>query len=195
MHLLAKNCFGRFWSGLWVNVLYIEFPARLFFFKTDPIPGRQGSMHYYSLQIWIFHAIPSKKKNFWYLIPHLHPPQPMVHDQLPPYGVEVGAKYILARNWIKYTNLHSKIMYWFLEVGGQFPKNMVFLCSLGYIMHFLAKQPLSVINSKPSNPSHRVGFEMLHPLYTGGSRLSRIFWEHANLSGLSVIWLISTNLH
>ena len=30
---------------------------------------------------------------------------------------------------------------------------------------------------------------------TGGSRLSRIFWEHTNLSGLSVIWLISTNLH
>ena len=25
---------------------------------------------------------------------------------------------------------------------------------------------------------------------TGGSRLSRIFWEHENLSGLSVIWLI-----
>ena len=25
---------------------------------------------------------------------------------------------------------------------------------------------------------------------TGGSHLSRIFWEHENLSGLSVIWLI-----
>ena len=25
---------------------------------------------------------------------------------------------------------------------------------------------------------------------TGGSCLSRIFWEHENLSGLSVIWLI-----
>ena len=30
---------------------------------------------------------------------------------------------------------------------------------------------------------------------TGGSRLSQIFWEHANLSGLSVIWLTSTKLH
>ena len=27
-------------------------------------------------------------------------------------------------------------------------------------------------------------------VYTGGSRLSRIFWEHENLSGLSVIRLI-----
>ena len=27
---------------------------------------------------------------------------------------------------------------------------------------------------------------------TGGSHLSQIFWEHENLSGLSVIWLIST---
>ena len=26
--------------------------------------------------------------------------------------------------------------------------------------------------------------------YTGGSRLSWIFWEHENLSGLSIIWLI-----
>ena len=25
---------------------------------------------------------------------------------------------------------------------------------------------------------------------TGGSRLSQIFWEHENLSGLSIIWLI-----
>ena len=25
---------------------------------------------------------------------------------------------------------------------------------------------------------------------TGGSRLSWIFWEHENLSGLSIIWLI-----
>ena len=24
---------------------------------------------------------------------------------------------------------------------------------------------------------------------TGGSRLSRIFWKHENLSGLSIIWL------
>ena len=32
-------------------------------------------------------------------------------------------------------------------------------------------------------------------IYTGGSRLSRIFWEHENLSGLSVIWLTSTYLH
>ena len=30
---------------------------------------------------------------------------------------------------------------------------------------------------------------------TGGSRLSQIFWEHENLSGLSVIEIISTNLH
>ena len=34
-----------------------------------------------------------------------------------------------------------------------------------------------------------------HNICTGGSCLSQIFWEHANLSGLSVIWLISTNLH
>ena len=31
--------------------------------------------------------------------------------------------------------------------------------------------------------------------YAGGSRFSRIFWEHENLSGLSVIRLISTDLH
>ena len=30
---------------------------------------------------------------------------------------------------------------------------------------------------------------------TGGSRLSQIFWEHENLSGLSVIWLISTKIY
>ena len=30
---------------------------------------------------------------------------------------------------------------------------------------------------------------------TGGSHLSWIFWEHENLSGLSVIWLTSTYLH
>ena len=30
----------------------------------------------------------------------------------------------------------------------------------------------------------------LHNDDTGGSRLSRIFWEHENLSGLSIIWLI-----
>ena len=36
----------------------------------------------------------------------------------------------------------------------------------------------------------------LHDLITtGGSHLSRIIWEHENLSGLSVIFLISTNLH
>ena len=29
-----------------------------------------------------------------------------------------------------------------------------------------------------------------HYVITGGSRLSRIFWEHENLSGLSIIWLI-----
>ena len=28
-------------------------------------------------------------------------------------------------------------------------------------------------------------------LNTGGPHLSQIFWEHENLSGLSVIWLIS----
>ena len=32
-------------------------------------------------------------------------------------------------------------------------------------------------------------------VYTGGSHLSQIFWEHENLSSLSVILLISTNLH
>ena len=31
--------------------------------------------------------------------------------------------------------------------------------------------------------------------YTGGSHLSWIFWEHGSLSGLSVIWLNSTDLH
>ena len=37
-----------------------------------------------------------------------------------------------------------------------------------------------------------------HELYqkrTGGSCLSRIFWEHENLSDLSVIWLISTKIN
>ena len=28
--------------------------------------------------------------------------------------------------------------------------------------------------------------------YTGGSHLSQIFWEHGNLSGLRVIWLIQS---
>ena len=30
---------------------------------------------------------------------------------------------------------------------------------------------------------------------TGGSHLSQIFWEHENLSGLSVIWFISTKIY
>ena len=30
----------------------------------------------------------------------------------------------------------------------------------------------------------------INKLITGGSRLSRIFWEHENLSGLSIIRLI-----
>ena len=30
---------------------------------------------------------------------------------------------------------------------------------------------------------------------TGGSHLSRIFWEHENLSGLRVIWLIQSYFH
>ena len=34
-----------------------------------------------------------------------------------------------------------------------------------------------------------------HTTYIGGSHLSWIFWEHENLSSLSLIWLISTNLH
>ena len=33
-------------------------------------------------------------------------------------------------------------------------------------------------------------FMITKELYTGGSRLSRIFWEHENLSGLSIIRLI-----
>ena len=32
-------------------------------------------------------------------------------------------------------------------------------------------------------------------LCTGGSRLSRIFWEHENQSGLLVIWLIYIELY
>ena len=33
--------------------------------------------------------------------------------------------------------------------------------------------------------------EQIHdPRYTGGSRLSRIIWEHENLSGLNIIQLI-----
>ena len=31
-------------------------------------------------------------------------------------------------------------------------------------------------------------------LYTGGSCLSQIFWDHENLSGLSVIWLVYIKL-
>ena len=31
--------------------------------------------------------------------------------------------------------------------------------------------------------------------YTGGSHLNWIFWEHENLSSLSVFQIISTNLH
>ena len=33
------------------------------------------------------------------------------------------------------------------------------------------------------------------PKNTGGSHLSQVFCEYENLSSLSVIWLISTNLH
>ena len=36
-------------------------------------------------------------------------------------------------------------------------------------------------------------FESFH--ITGGSRLSRIFWEHKNLSGLSIIRLIYIKLY
>ena len=35
-----------------------------------------------------------------------------------------------------------------------------------------------------------LGVDEMAEWYTGGSRLSRIFWEHENLSGLSVIRLI-----
>ena len=31
--------------------------------------------------------------------------------------------------------------------------------------------------------------------YTGGSHLSQVFWEHENLSGLRVIWLIQPYFH
>ena len=39
--------------------------------------------------------------------------------------------------------------------------------------------------------------ELLHMIKqnTGGSRLSRIFWEHENLSGLSIIRLIYIKLY
>ena len=38
---------------------------------------------------------------------------------------------------------------------------------------------------------------LLHEKYynTGGSHLSWIFWEHDNISGLSVIWLIYIKLY
>ena len=35
----------------------------------------------------------------------------------------------------------------------------------------------------------------LHYAVTGGSCLSRIFWEHENQSGLLVIWLIYIKLY
>ena len=34
------------------------------------------------------------------------------------------------------------------------------------------------------------GTHLYTQLSTGGSRLSRIFWEHENLSRLNIIWLI-----
>ena len=36
---------------------------------------------------------------------------------------------------------------------------------------------------------------MVQVLNTGGSSLSQNFLDHENLSGLSIIWLISSNLH
>ena len=38
-------------------------------------------------------------------------------------------------------------------------------------------------------------FTEINTCDTGGSHLSQVFWEHENLSGLSIVWLIITNLH
>ena len=97
--------------------------------------------------------------------------------------------YIMGCIWQPFCILQEKVgisfYFWIIRVVNS---------QLAFYSHVRCN-PLDTLKHPPKHLSHdNYKFQLWGLIFarcnTGGSRLNRIFWEHENLTGLSIIWLI-----